>query len=547
MDTGTSTSHKKACVTCAQEFEGQEDSCPFDGTKLTVISEQLIVGTMLGGRYEIMAMVADGGMGKVYKARHKLMNRLVAIKTMLPSVVSSGTALKRFQQEAEAVSLLNHPNILAVHDFFISDDGQPYLVMDYLEGTNLGELLTASQGQLSAACAIPIFIMACAGLGHAHEKGIVHRDVKPANIMLVDYEGKPNFVKIIDFGIAKLAPGEAGERSQLTATGDIFGSPQFMSPEQCRAKPLDSRSDIYSLGCVMYVALSGLSPFGGQDPIESMYKQVHDIPPSLNQADSKLNIPAELEEIIMKAMAKEPDDRYQTMNEMREALEAVYVQLPDAPADYVAMLKSTFVNVSAAQPKQTLQSSTAAQKKTNKIAYVKSGGEIAHKLIDSLRKCPRNVLYGAVILAVVIGSICWFYESRHQATIKQMTEMNDAAQKADQEDQTEPAQSLTPDQNYSLNLQKGQEAYKAGHYNEALKLFSNAYNIAGDFGQRDPRYVDSLEWAGKTEYQLGDYLGAKQALVYVIYVNKGRYGSNSRQVATAKKELADVMLALNQK
>ena len=201
------------------------------------------------------------------------MNRVVAIKTIHMTLMS-GSALKRFQQEAQAISTLNHPNILSVFDFFISEDGQPYLVMDYLQGTNLREVLNTDK-KFELSRAIKILIEACSGFEHAHQNGVVHRDIKPANLMLVNSAGSPDFVKIVDFGIAKVV-SEAIEEKHLTATGDTFGSPEFMSPEQCRAKTPDARSDIYSLGCVMYLMLTGSSPFISQDPMEIMYKQVHD-------------------------------------------------------------------------------------------------------------------------------------------------------------------------------------------------------------------------------------------------------------------------------
>jgi serine/threonine-protein kinase len=313
-------------MTCGQEFADPPARCPFDGTVLSTIATELSPGTILGDRYEIIGSVAAGGMGKVYKAQHKLMKRLVAIKTIHMSLVSSGSALQRFQQEAQAISALNHPNILTVFDFFIADDGQPYLVMDFLQGTNLQEVLRRRR-LLEPAVALPIMIAAASGLAHAHEHGVVHRDIKPSNLMLVDFGGNPDFVKIVDFGIAKLVSQE-GESSHLTATGDTFGSPEFMSPEQCRAKKPDARSDIYSLGCVMYNTLTAISAFHSRDPMESMYKQVHETPPLPSSARPEARLPKELDDLILRAMQKDPDDRFQTMEEMRLALEAVQVQFP---------------------------------------------------------------------------------------------------------------------------------------------------------------------------------------------------------------------------
>jgi len=252
------------------------------------------------------------------------MNRVVAIKTLHMSLMS-GAALQRFQQEAQAISALNHPNILSVFDFFISDDGQPYLVMDYLQGTNLQEVLKAER-RIELSRALPILIEACSGFAHAHAHGVIHRDIKPANLMLVNSSGDPDFVKIVDFGIAKVV-SETGDSKHLTATGDTFGSPEFMSPEQCRAKIPDARSDIYSLGCVMYVMLTGGSPFTSQDPMEIMYKQVHDSPSPPGKVCPEANLSEAVDAVVLKAIQKEPENRFQSMEEMRLALQSIAAQL----------------------------------------------------------------------------------------------------------------------------------------------------------------------------------------------------------------------------
>lgn len=327
-----SSSRKKACVVCGEEFDSEVEVCPADGTKLTVLSGQLTPGTMLGDRYEIIEPLADGGMGSVYKAKHKFMNRTVAVKTLQPFMMASGTALKRFQQEAQAVSSMSHPNILSVYDFFISDEGQPYLVMDYLEGTNLDNLLKASKSgePVDLVRALRIFVMTCSGLAHAHERNIIHRDIKPSNIMLVTGEDGQEIVKVIDFGIAKVMADDPEEALNLTATGDVFGSPLYMSPEQCRAKPLDARSDIYSLGCVIYATITGESPFKGMDPMECMFKQVNDTPKPLSEV-CNCTLPHGLEEVVARSIEKDPEKRFQTMREFGEALANVLMELsPDS-------------------------------------------------------------------------------------------------------------------------------------------------------------------------------------------------------------------------
>ncbi|MBS1953171.1 MAG: tetratricopeptide repeat protein [Cyanobacteria bacterium SZAS-4] len=300
---------------------------------MTPLIQEDMVGKIIGDKYEVLETIGGGGMGMIYKAKHILMKRIVAIKMMHPQYVSSASNLKRFQQEAQAASALSHPNILAVFDFGLTPAGAPFLVMDFLEGTNLAEVLD-EVGLLPASRATNIFAQACAGLAHAHSKGVIHRDLKPGNIMLVEFDQRKDFVKIVDFGIAKVLPsGDESEAAHLTQTGEVFGSPLYMSPEQCRGRNLDIRSDIYSLGCVMYRTLTGSSPFFGQDPMECMYKQVNEAPNKFFETNPDTKAPEALEAIVFKCLAKEPADRYQTMSELKEALLEFAINTPGVVLD----------------------------------------------------------------------------------------------------------------------------------------------------------------------------------------------------------------------
>jgi serine/threonine-protein kinase len=315
-----STTLRKACITCGKEFEGELTVCPDDGTVLTTLTSDKMTGQVLADRYEILGVLGSGAMGTVYKAKHLLMKRTVAIKMLNQNTVSNAYALKRFQKEAQAASQLNHPNILAVYDFGLTADGLPYLAMDFLEGTNLEAVLEA-EGSLKPERAVPIFIQAAAALAHAHQKGVIHRDLKPSNLMLVDLDGNKDFVKVVDFGIAKIMTQDEETTKNLTQTGDVFGSPLYMSPEQCRGQELDFRTDIYSLGCVMYKTLSGKAPLIGQDLMQCMYKQVNEAPAPFGDVCPELGIAEQLEAIVFKAMAKDVEGRWQSMNDLKQALE----------------------------------------------------------------------------------------------------------------------------------------------------------------------------------------------------------------------------------
>jgi len=278
------------------------------------------VGSVLGGKYEIGSFLGAGGMSSVYKAKHVLTGKIVAIKLMHGKLLNDATSLRRFQQEARAASRLEHPNAITVHDMGIAGE-QPYLVMDYLDGEPLSTTIK-EQGKLEPKRAVHIFIQACDALTTAHKMGIIHRDLKPSNIMLVVHDGEPDYVKLVDFGIAKITSQE-GDAQKLTTTGEVFGSPLYMSPEQASGKSLDVRSDIYSMGCLMYEALMGHPPLEGDNVITTLFKQLSEMPQPLSGLDADIRLTSWLNQILMKCLEKDPAKRYQTMEELRNDLRLV--------------------------------------------------------------------------------------------------------------------------------------------------------------------------------------------------------------------------------
>jgi serine/threonine protein kinase len=293
-------------------------ACPQDGAEIAPV----ILGDALSATYEFIEAVGAGGMSVIYKARHRALNRLVAIK-MLHGHMLTDTIIRRFQQEAKASSLLRHPNTVAVYDFGITESGLPFMVMDFVEGETLANRLKR-RGTLPPRDCIMIFKQVCDAVEHAHELGILHRDLKPGNIMLIESEGTPGIVKILDFGIAKIMDGSDSAGHHLTQTGEVFGSPLYMSPEQCSGvKALDRRSDIYSLGCVMYECLAGTVPHRGDTVMATIVKQLNERPKPVTELQPDAHIPAKLEDIVDKALEKNPDKRFQSMEELKEALIAL--------------------------------------------------------------------------------------------------------------------------------------------------------------------------------------------------------------------------------
>jgi len=294
----------------------------------------LTPGTLINDKYQIVSLIGRGGMGSVYKVHQVFLGKEFALK-VLDLHKRSDVSVRRFQQEARTASQLQHPNLVEVHDFGMIVDEQPYLVMDLIEGETLSHLLK-SKGALSVDYVVALAIQISFGLLYAHDKGVVHRDIKPANILLLhpEKDAVEGTVKIVDFGIAKLTQSENGQIQSLTQTGEIFGSPLYMSPEQCKGATVDQRSDIYSLGCVMFECLTGSPPFYGDTAMSTMLKRLSEEPVSLKEGSLGSEFPTLLENIVRKMLMVEPDDRYQNLKDVVKDLmalqnsESIVVLLP---------------------------------------------------------------------------------------------------------------------------------------------------------------------------------------------------------------------------
>ncbi len=302
------------CPKCGLNIPLTVTACPKDGTQ---IDDTLGEGRKLVGNYQFLEFIGSGGMGVIYKAKHPVLKRLVAIK-MLHSHLMSEVITRRFKQEAEAVSGLSHPCIIAVHDFGVSEFGQPYMVMDYIDGKPLSEILR--QGPMRVEAAINIAIQLAHALQHAHEGGVLHRDLKPSNIMVTDYDCDFPEVKIVDFGIAKILETDA---TKVTQTGELLGTPQYMSPEQCQGGELDARSYIYSLGCVLFESITGKPPFSGSSMVSIIVDQISKSARTLGEVRPDMSFPSQLEDMMAKTLAKDPADRYQSMDAMLTDLNKV--------------------------------------------------------------------------------------------------------------------------------------------------------------------------------------------------------------------------------
>lgn len=281
------------------------------------------LGRLIDARYRVLERLGHGGMGIVYKVEHQRMGKIAAMKVLHRDLATDKEVVKRFRREAEAVSKLTHPNAVQTFDFGTSE-GAMYLVMEYVRGEDLGVILRRD-GFLSYKRAAPILIQICGALAEAHELGIVHRDLKPENLLVHRTKEGRDHVKVLDFGLAKLS--ERDESAEVTSRGSIIGTPYYMSPEQIRGEALDHRSDIYSLGAMMYRALTGEHPFEAQTPVGVLTKHLTTdlVPPRARRPD--LDIDPRVEAIVLRLMAKKREDRYASVDGVREDLERTQNEL----------------------------------------------------------------------------------------------------------------------------------------------------------------------------------------------------------------------------
>lgn len=382
-------------------------------------------GQIISGRYKIISSLGSGGMSVVYKASHLTLNRPVALKILNRHFIPGSSATERFQREALTVSTLDHPNIVKI--FGVGKIGEaPFMAMELLEGESLADLLKR-QGRLSQEQALPIFCQLLDALKHAHEKSIVHRDLKPSNVFLCE---NAKAVKLLDFGIAKLG-GDTGSGAQkLTATGEIFGTLTYMSPEQCSGAQVDYRSDLYSMGCLIYEVLDGQPPFRGDTAYSIMAQHTN------GHAGSSAFIDESVREVILWAMEKDPSDRPQSAAELKRVLlePALLARKEKAPHNgrnrllpticviAIGALLTCFIVLKTTHKDPVLTTKKVSAKSTTKVSITASLLHAAEKANDSVafsteelkssiaeldqlatsRKCSRVQKYAATFIKYLI-------------------------------------------------------------------------------------------------------------------------------------------------
>src|SRR5215203_2366892 len=324
---GAKTASARAETLESLETAGRETG----GTLHDPAASDSLVGRVLDGKYEIIAPIGSGGMGAVYRARRVHIGDEVAIKVLHSRLTGDEKLVERFRREARAAAQLHHPNVVTIHDYGESRgaDGFAYIVMELVRGETLRDILRR-EGRLETARAVSLMRDVCAGVGAAHRRGIVHRDIKPDNIIVTpaDEDHPAESVKVVDFGIAKLRD-LAAEGSTLTEAGMMVGTLFYMSPEQCKGEPLDSRADVYSLGAMLHEMLAGAPPFTASNITSLIFKHVGEPPPPLPE---DLDIPPALRAAVLRALSKEPDARPRDASEFSREIQSALSKAAHEPA-----------------------------------------------------------------------------------------------------------------------------------------------------------------------------------------------------------------------
>ena len=306
---------------------------------------------ILNGQFQILQKIGSGGMGSVYKALQRDMNRMVAVKILHPKLTNRKDLVSRFRREARAMSHLTHPNTVKVFLYGELEDGSLYIIMEFLDGKNLNQTVRA-EGPMPVERALPILIQACGALDEAHKQGIIHRDLKPENIFLCTQGGMKDSAKVLDFGLAKVTEREMRPGSLiLTQEGMVFGTPEFMSPEQAQGKTLGPASDIYSLAVILYEVLTGKLPFEAKTAMEYIQMHVTSPPTPIHERAPDRKFPPLLWPVIARALGKKPEDRFASAADFAEAMQCVLKGATELPPHLMGLADAKTVRLGSGQVK----------------------------------------------------------------------------------------------------------------------------------------------------------------------------------------------------
>ncbi|MFH1809917.1 MAG: protein kinase [Pseudomonadota bacterium] len=340
------------CPSCHNDVAEGAKFCTFCGgliPKTKASDADPLLGRIFARNFRIEKLLGVGGMGKVYKAVQLSLDKPVVLKVLHPHYTNDETLVHRFHREARAASRLNHPNSISIIDFGQDEDGTLFMAMEFLGGRDLFTMLQQDDPIAESRIA-HVLMQVCSALADAHAQGVIHRDLKPENIMVEDRRGQRDFVKVLDFGIAKIQDGGgAKETRALTAAGMVCGTPEYMAPEQARGEELDPRTDIYALGVMMYQLVTAQLPFQADNAIGIVTKHIVEKPVPPRQAYPDRNISAELEAIILRCMVKKREERFQTVLELSEALAPIAARADGAPVRTAPPIAATAATEAGAE------------------------------------------------------------------------------------------------------------------------------------------------------------------------------------------------------
>ncbi len=367
------------------------------------MGSETYVGKTIAGKFRVEQLIGEGGMGRVFKATQTALDKPVCLKVLRKSLLSDERTVARFQREAKAASRLNHPNSISIIDFGSCDDGSLYIAMEYVPGEDLHQVLSRD-GPLPEKRVIRVMSQVLAALVDAHGAGVIHRDLKPENIMVEQRRGEPDFVKVLDFGIAKIQEMPGEEPSQaLTRAGFVCGTPEYMSPEQARGAPLDARSDLYAVGVILYQCLTGVLPFEADSAVgfATMHLTTEPVPPRQRRADLAISEP--MNALVVKSMAKDPNDRPQTAEDFKRELLSLGDATRLTPMPFDA--GDTTRPVSSSRLKAAMEPSEMRVTRPSTDRGVRAGGRKRRKGLEGLSVAITVVL----ALAAGAGGGLWAF------------------------------------------------------------------------------------------------------------------------------------------
>jgi serine/threonine-protein kinase len=412
----------KVCPHCGTEYETAARFCPADGTALRPKGSDSLIGSVLAERYHILKRIGEGGMGRVYLGEHVKMNRQCAIKVMSPALVNDAESASRFAREASSAARIIHPNVAAVFDYGESD-GLVYLVMEYVDGEPLSRLL-AREAPFALERAVDLARQIADGLGAAHELGLVHRDLKPDNILVTRSKSGREVAKVVDFGIAKAMQEGAGEA--LTRTGLVIGTPEFMSPEQLLGDPIDARSDLYALGCILHLMLTAAPAFEAPTREQMIKRRLSENPPHAQELDP--GIPDSIDRVIVKLLARSPDDRYGSAAEVRDALSGMHTRRLSSDGTPLPRKETPRSAQTIVFGAATAEEATAARAAA-RAAVLKTPLHARKVPARSTRRVWPWVL-GVLAVVAIAGSTMW-RQSREAQALRYVQAQRDSAHRAD--------------------------------------------------------------------------------------------------------------------